>query len=326
MFIMKKKSQKNLVIINTSHLKIVLIALLFSVLMPRWSPAEVLIWLPKPQSNTQWRLEKRYSTQLAVHDSKGNVIPGSKPEKSIHHLDATFQIEWKKAQKGKIQGQVRIINIHKWIIDDWKASNGAPTQRLQFSISLPLTAPYQFNVRFRESELRTLHLWSGGKTQRTQLLQTSLIEAWQELAYYQRILKTPVVSTPGQSWKTKKKKNLYKDIPVNLSHEFEYLKKVKAKKVKVQLAQIEGAIRQNIPGAPKSLKNHPGLFPGTVTWLHDLKKNRAHWIELKRVTKIPIADNVLPIMKTLSCEAIFRAAEPGVFSRRLAPRGGSLRR
>ena len=75
-----------------------------------------------------------------------------------------------------------------------------------------------------------------------------------------------------------------------------------------------GTIVQRLPGAAARVQRSRGLFPGRLSWLHDVERQEPWLVTAERTARIPIPDRRLPIIKTLTQVYGLRFGQPEAFA------------
>lgn len=270
------------------------------------------VWVPREGQQETWRLELRERLEIIIPGRDGKPLTPRPRLSTRRHLDATCRLEWNRIQDDVARARVTLSHVHHLSLDDWTRPDPRPSRPIRFTVTMTRTPPLQVQVGFREAEVRTLFQWSERDPERTRRLRELLTDAWKELGSY-RVPEKPGAWKPGHRWKQTRRIPLHDDLSLDLTRDLEILRVKSGLGGLHPRVMIEGAVRQSIPGAPSELARHPGLFPGTVQWIHDPGEGRPHWIETRLDTEFPIPDRRLPLIQSLSRERRFRAGSPETF-------------
>lgn len=270
-----------------------------------------VMWSPKTVKAIRFHLEFEESQTLTALDSRGRPVT-KRPDVALPRaLSALVQWKWKRIQPAYLDAELTLERLDRLEL----ATSGAATKSssgIKIGIRF-LRGDGKVEAKLRRAEVAKLGdlVKSGSAKSDTALREfKKLIEdAVSDLLGFF----PPGDSLPdgiGQKWKLRPRhRTLFNKTTLVEVRELETVKEARKNGKRVGL-QIEGAIRQRLAGAPSDAQRTQGLFPGTVKWTHDVTKGFPIRFVAKKTAKIPIPDDQLPIVRTLTHQYLLKFELP----------------
>lgn len=267
----------------------------------------------------RFRLDYEDSQRLEVLDGGGKPL-AARPEKSRERAfsavlalsGARAQGDWTLAD-GAVE-EIRELRLPELPALEAERERGA----LKFALRIEAGKDARVEIEWKAAELARLRRLL--KTPEAAVQWTSLLES--ALGDLLRLYPSaPRPATAGQKWSAAREHALLSGGALKTVTEIESVgeertdpKRSPPGAAERRLLKIAGAVRQELPGAPPQIVRSPGLFPGSLTWLHDLDTGVPWLLEVEKPARVPVADERLPILKTLTHTYRLRAGAIEAFA------------
>ena len=270
-------------------------------------------WQRRPGTEVAFYLEYENSTRLETLNARGEPIGGKPKRQRPRHLKLDLKLKWQRDLGSEAVAVLTVRRIRAVELPGWSRHESTePHLTGEFRVRPGKKRPVQLKWLARtRSKLSTL---AGGTSQSREFL-AALEEALED---FFRLFPEPAPPPKeGYKWLFKKNFQLEKTLQLRAKFELECLetkmlttekpkptnsdeRKAPAKTVEFPVAVLEGAISQSIPGAAPDLQRAPGLFPGSIKWTQDLERGFPVSLEARKTAQIPVPDEKLPTVKTLT--------------------------
>ncbi len=257
---------------------------------------DAVVWTFAEGAENRFRLDYEVSTRRDVLDPGGQPVKSWRGREDAERLDATLSWTWKRRQRTVRTAEVVIEKLHALKLPGWPG-DALPEGAITATVRLRVDGPHAVEVTLRGADATRI----ARRTRRPEAvasLRRFLAEGITELT---RLLppEDEPVTRPGQKWTVERRHVLDGRVPLEATLELEYVEKVE-RPDDGPIARVEGSVRQAIPGAPAEVQREPGLFPGTITWVHDLAAGFPLSLELEKATRVPVAHERLPLVETIA--------------------------
>ena len=270
-------------------------------------------WQRRPGTEVTFYLEYENSTRLETLNARGKPIGGKPKRQRPRHLKLDLALKWQRDSGSEAVATLTIRRIRAVELPGWSRHESTEphlTGKLRFRPGKKRPVQLKWLARTR-SKLNTL---TGGTSQSREFL-AALEEALED---FSRLFPEPAPPpTEGHKWLFNKTFQLEEALQLRAKFELECLEtkmfatektkpknsdesKTPAKTFEFPIAVLEGAISQSIPGAAPDLQRAPGLFPGSIKWSQDLERGFPVSLEARKIARIPVPDEKLPTVKTLT--------------------------
>jgi len=290
-------------------------------------------WKRIPGESVRFSLEYENSQHIETLDANDKPV-GQAPElASPRRVAMDIQLTWRRQSGAVSIGTLKVLRIRGITLPSWSQRQSIEPD-LAWEIRARSGKKRRLQVKNDGSARSLLRALAGSRAAADEF-HAALTEALSELlALFPS--GTQTVSKPGDKWRRKLPFQLERNITLDSEFELELLETRKPRTTdsgatgksrkkegnsqdptpadkdpaakdnekpdatRSKTAVIEGGIRQRLRGAPKEAQRQPGLFPGSVQWIHDLDRGFPRQLEAKKVARIPIPDDKLPTIKTLT--------------------------
>jgi hypothetical protein len=280
-----------------------------------------VVWKQTPGQRTRFSLEYENSQRLETLDSAGKPI-GPPPELSIpRRIAVDLELDWRRVTRSSSSASLKIVRIRGVALPSWSQRESLEPD-LTWDIRARSGKKRSLNIKTTSSARSKLRALAGNSAAAEEF-QAVVNEALSDLLMLFPTAKE-AITKPGQKWHRTRGFALARELKLKAEFELELLEaRVLPPKdsaddqpddvadgkdsneksrvdTNVRVATIEGGVRQEIPGAPVELQRQPGLFPGSIRWVHDLDRGFPRQLRARKIARIPIPDENLPTVKTLT--------------------------
>ena len=272
-------------------------------------PLPRIEWTFVKGKTIRFRLDYEDSRRLEPLDSSGRPLKSPPDFQETRKISLILQWRWTRQKRSASVAEVVFEKIQVEL-PTWRP-NRAPPKNLRATNHLKHGAVPRVEVLLTNSEKARLLRFTLS-VDAAQQFEKLVTEAIGDFLRYLPARDKPI-SRAGEKWSFRRDFTLMGQRKLRSSVELEYVERPKQGRRPGALARIEGSIRQEVPGAPAHLKRLPGLFPGTVKWVHDLDGGFPRLLQSEKIARIPIADDLLPVIRTLTHTYRLHVGDPRAF-------------
>jgi hypothetical protein len=263
-----------------------------------------------------FRIEYENSRQVEILDHGGR--PLRRPHNVERRLAVNLRLAWTRVDPEAAFGSLDLARIDAARIEGPAALafSGRPEAAIKLSVPLRLrrAAEPEVTLEWDARASRTLGRYCQEDAAVARELAALLAEALTEV--FRFLPPAAKAGAPEAKWQFARAFRLGDGLELMARYELEHLPRQDPER---PLARIEGSIGQDVVGAPERVARQPGLFPGTVRWLHDSAARFPHLLEAEKLTRLALPKRAFPILETITHRYRLRAGDPEAFT---DPRAG----